>query len=174
MKDERRKTGDARAAAFSIRRIGAEDNAAVAAIIRTVMPEFGADGPGFAIHDAEVDDMHGAYARKGCAYFVVEADGNVCGGGGIAPLDGEAGVCELRKMYFLSSLRGRGAGDALIRVCLDAARSLDYRQCYLETLTGMDAAQKLYERHGFTRIPAAMGKTGHFGCNRFYLRALPA
>ena len=154
---------------FSIRPITSADNPAIAAIIRTVMPEFGADGPGFAIHDAEVDAMHSAYARAGCAYFVVEADGNVRGGGGVAPLDGEAGICELRKMYFLPQLRGLGAGDALMRRCLDAARALGYRQCYLETLTGMDAAQKLYVRHGFERIPQALGKTGHFGCNRFYL-----
>lgn len=154
---------------FAIRPIQARDDVAVAAIIRTVMPEFGADGPGFAIHDAEVDGMQVAYAAPGRAYFVVESAGRVLGGGGIAPLDGEADTCELRKMYFLPELRGRGAGDALIRVCLDAARKLGYRRCYLETLTGMDAAQRLYERHGFARIPAALGSTGHFGCNRFYL-----
>jgi putative acetyltransferase len=154
---------------FSIRPIEAADSAAVAAIIRSVMPEFGADGPGFAIHDAEVGDMHAAYTRAGCAYFVVEADGKVCGGGGVAPLDGEDGVCELRKMYFLPELRGCGAGAPLMSRCLETARALGYRQCYLETLTGMDAAQKLYERYGFQRIPAALGRTGHFGCNRFYL-----
>ena len=154
---------------FSIRPIEARDDAAIAAIIRAVMPEFGADGPGFAIHDAEVDAMHAAYAQSGRAYCVVETDGKVGGGGGIAPLHGEAGTCELRKMYFLPDLRGRGAGDALMRQCLDAARKLGYRRCYLETLTGMDAAQRLYERYGFARIPAALGSTGHFGCNRFYL-----
>ena len=157
------------ASGFAIRPITAADNPAITAIIRAVMPEFGADGPGFAIHDAEVDNMHGAYARNGCAYFVVEAAGNVRGGGGVAPLDGEAGICELRKMYFLPDLRGLGAGDALMQRCLQSARALGYRQCYLETLTGMDAAQKLYARHGFARIPSALGKTGHFGCNRFYL-----
>jgi len=154
---------------FSIRSIATEDNAAVAAVIRTVMPEFGAAGPGFAIHDAEVNDMFAAYARPGCAYFVVERDGKICGGGGIAPLDGEAGVCELRKMYFLPELRGCGAGAALMHRCLGSARSLGYERCYLETLTGMDAAQKLYERFGFARIAKSMGNTGHFGCNRFYL-----
>ena len=42
---------------FLIRPIEPRDDAAMAAIIRAVMPEFGADGPGFAIHDAEVDTM---------------------------------------------------------------------------------------------------------------------
>ena len=78
-------------------------------------------------------------------------------------------MCELRKMYFLPELRGRGAGDALMQRCLDAARTLGYRQCYLETLTGMDAAQKLYGRHGFKPVCSAMGRTGHFSCDRFYL-----
>ncbi|GAP67484.1 acetyltransferase [Mizugakiibacter sediminis] len=160
-------------APFTIRPITPADDAAVAAIIRTVMPEFGADGPGFAIHDAEVDAMAAAYARPGRVYFVVEQDGRVLGGGGIAPLDGgEADVCELRKMYFLPELRGRGAGKALIRRCLAAARELGYRRCYLETLTGMEAAQTLYAKEGFRRICAPMGATGHGGCDRWYLREL--
>lgn len=156
-----------------IRRIGAADDAAVAAIIRSVMPEFGADGPGFAIHDTEVDAMHAAYAEPRCAYFVAERDAQVLGGGGIAPLAGaEEDVCELRKMYFMPQLRGVGAGAALLHQCLDAARQLGFRRCYLETLLGMDAAQRLYARAGFQRIAQAMGATGHFGCDRFYLLQL--
>jgi putative acetyltransferase len=155
---------------FTLRPITPADDAAVAGIIRTVMPEFGASGPGFAIHDPEVDGMCAAYDRPGAAYFVVEAGGRVLGGGGVAPLDGgPEGVCELRKMYFLPELRGLGAGAALMAHCLDAARRLGHRQCYLETLRGMDAAQKLYERTGFRRLDGPMGATGHFGCNRFYL-----
>ena len=155
---------------ISIRPITPSDDVAVATIIRTVMPEFGAEGPGFAINDPEVQAMCIAYDRPDAAYFVVEHDGLVQGGGGIAPLEGGAkGVCELRKMYFLPILRGRGAGAALIRRCLDEARHLGFRQCYLETLRGMDAAQRLYEKIGFERLDGPMGSTGHFGCNRFYL-----
>ena len=159
--------------AFTIRPIRPSDDAAIAAIIRTVMPEFGARGPGFAINDPEVDAMSSAYARPRCSYFVVERDGVVMGGGGVAPLDGgDADVCELRKMYFLPVLRGLGAGAAMMTRCLDAARAHGFGRCYLETLTGMDAAQKLYEKSGFEPIAGPMGATGHFGCNRFYLRTL--
>ena len=155
---------------YSIRPIRDSDDAAMAAIIRTVMPEFGADGPGFAIHDPEVDSMSQAYASAGLRYLVVERDGRVEGGAGIAPLSGTDGtICELRKMYFLPALRGLGAGSAMMRQCLAFAREAGYRQCYLETLTGMDQAQALYEHSGFKRIPAALGDTGHFACNRFYL-----
>ena len=155
---------------FEIRPIRAGDDAAMADVIRTVMPEFGATGSGFAISDPEVDWMSRAYAAPRHAYFVVERDGRVLGGAGVAPLaGGDAGVCELRKMYFLPEARGSGAGTAMMARCLDAARGFGFRQCYLETLTGMDAAMRLYERSGFRRIDAPLGATGHGGCNRFYL-----
>lgn len=163
---------------FRIRPIEARDDAVVATIIRSVMPEFGAIGTGFAIGDPEVDWMQRAYSAPRSAYFVIEridehGHGTVEGGGGIAPLSGgDAGTCELRKMYVLPGLRGLGAGAALMTCCLDAARGFGFARCYLETLTGMDAAMRLYERSGFRRIDAAMGATGHGGCNRFYLREL--
>ena len=65
---------------FHVRPVEARDDAALAAIIRTVMPEFGATGAGFAINDPEVDWMHRAYSAPRCAYFVVERDGVVEGG----------------------------------------------------------------------------------------------
>jgi putative acetyltransferase len=158
---------------FLIRPITSADDAAMAAVIRTVMPEFGADGPGFAIHDAEVDTLSSAYAAPRSAYFVVERDGRVIGGGGVAPLESAAPeVCELRKMYFLPEARGIGAGSAMMQRCLDAARAQGFRRCYLETLTGMDAAQTLYRRSGFTPLCAPMGGTGHHGCDRYFIRDL--
>ncbi|HJR10200.1 MAG TPA: GNAT family N-acetyltransferase [Rhodanobacteraceae bacterium] len=158
---------------FLIRPIEPRDDTAVAAVIRSVMPEFGAGGEGFAIHDAEVGAMHAAYTRPRSAYFVLEMAGKVIGGGGVAPLEhGDADVCELRKMYFLREARGLGAGHAMITRCLDAARAFGFRRCYLETLTGMDAAQTLYRKHGFTPLCAPMGNTGHHGCDRWFIRAL--
>ena len=155
---------------YAIRPITPADDAAVAAIIRSVMPEFGAVGSGFAINDPEVDWMSRAYAEPRSSYFVIEREGRVVGGAGVAPLvDGEEDVCELRKMYFLPELRGVGAGAAMMARCLEAARGHGFRRCYLETLRGMDAAMKLYERTGFRRIPGPMGATGHGGCNAFYL-----
>jgi putative acetyltransferase len=158
---------------FLIRPIEPRDDAAVAAVIRGVMPEFGASGPGFAIHDAEVDAMHASYSQPRSAYFVIECGGRVLGGGGVAPLiGGDSDVCELRKMYFLPELRGRGAGRALIRRCLDTARELGFARCYIETLTGMDSAQALYAKSGFAPLPGPLGATGHHGCNRFFIRDL--
>ena len=159
-----------RGAMPSIRPIRSEDDAAVAAIIRQVMHEFGADGPGFALHDPEVDHMSAAYSAPGAAYFVVVGeDGQVVGGAGVAALEGgEPGVCELRKMYFLRSARGKGMGEALLRHCLGVAKTLGYRTCYLETLSGMDQAIRLYTKLGFEPLCSPLDRTSHCGCDHWF------
>ncbi|MEI6592484.1 MAG: GNAT family N-acetyltransferase [Holophagaceae bacterium] len=155
---------------LTFRPISPEDDAAMARVIRAVMPEFGADGPGFAIHDPEVDHMSAAYAGPGAAYFVVvDATGQVVGGAGVAPLEGgEPGICELRKMYFLPAARGQGVGEALLRHCLTVARDRGHRTCYLETLSGMDQAIALYRKLGFQPLCAPLGRTGHGGCDQWF------
>jgi putative acetyltransferase len=146
------------------------DDPSIAAIIKSVMAQFGACGAGFAINDPEVERMSAAYDAPRSAYFVVERDARVLGGAGVAPLAGGAfGTCELRKMYFLDEARGIGVGAQMLQHCLRVARGFGFRCCYLETLTGMSDAMRLYERAGFRRIDAALGGTGHFGCDRFYV-----
>lgn len=157
----------------TLRRIEPRDDAAMAAVIREVMPSFGAKGEGFAINDPEVDFMSRAYAGERACYWVAEQGGRVVGGGGFAPLEGGApDTCELRKMYFLPGARGHGVGRELLELCLAEAKRRGFRRCYLETLENMTAARRLYERHGFARLPRPEGHTGHFGCNAWYAREL--
>ena len=156
-----------------IRPIRADDDAAVAVIIREVMASFGATGPEYSSSDPEVDAMSAAYDGARSGYFVLDDGGLVLGCGGIAPLAGaEPEVCELRKMYLLPAARGRGLGERMLVRCLDAARERGYRRCYLETLAGMDAAQNLYAKAGFTKLCGPLGSAGHSGCNRHYLLEL--
>lgn len=159
---------------YQIRPIQATDNTAVRQLIHTVMPEFGAGGAGFAIQDPEVEQMYEAYQKPRAAYFVVvDAEEQVLGAAGIAPLlGGEATTCEVQKMYFMPSLRGKGMGQQLLKHCLKVAKDFGFDYCYLETLTQMTAARALYEKNGFVPLEKAMGNTGHFGCNCFYGRSL--
>lgn len=159
--------------ACEIRPIRPSDDAGVADLIRAVMPEFGASGPGFAIHDPEVAAMSANYADARSIYFVVEADGKILGGGGIAPLvGGDEQTCELRKMYFRRELRGKGIGQRVLDLCLEAARQRGFRHMYLETLRGMEKARALYQRNSFVPLSKPMGKTGHFGCDSWFQREL--
>jgi len=157
----------------SIRPIEPGDDARIAEIIRTVMPEYGAVGEGYSIMDPEVDAMSEAYAGDAAAYFVALLDGRVVGGAGIGPLvGGPSDVCELKKMYVLREARGLGLGRQLMERSLEAARRAGYRRCYLETLAHMTEARGLYESRGFRPLDAPMGSTGHSGCNGWYIREL--
>ncbi len=159
--------------ALTVRFIRPEDDPAVTALIRTVMPEFGASGPGFAIVDPEVDAMSVAYSAPRSAYWVVTRGERVLGGGGYAPLEGgEAGTCEVRKMYFLPELRQLGMGAVLLTKVLEAATAEGFHTCYLETLVHMTRARRLYEAFGFEALTEPMGATGHHGCDAWYSMTL--
>lgn len=155
---------------FQLRKIEAKDNPRVAQIIRQVMTEFDCVGEGYSINDPEVDDMHAAYAGDRASFFVLTNDDNkVIGCGGIAPLEGGDGnTCELQKMYFLPEARGKGQGRRMLETCLDEARDLGYKVCYLETVDRMAAANKLYQKVGFQKQCGQMGCTGHSACETFY------
>ena len=154
-----------------IRSISQSDIKAVANIIRQVMTEFQAVGCGYSINDSEVDDMYTAYSPLGSEFFVIELNGEVLGCGGYAPLNGgDEDTCELRKMYFLPSLRGTGMGVPLLKLCLERAKLNGYSRCYLETIDGMQQARRLYEKHGFVYLDEPMGSTGHSSCNTRMIR----
>ncbi len=156
-----------------IRSIELKDNFQIAEIIRSVLVDFGVPKVGTAYADKSLDCMFETYQKKGARYFVVEEEGRVIGGGGVAPLENYDGtVCELQKMYFLPIARGRGIGTRMIDRCLEAAAELGYTHCYLETMSYMDAAQKLYKRYGFNTLKAPMGDTGHYACGVHMLKEL--
>ena len=158
---------------ISIREVKEEDNAALAKVIRQVLIDIGAPKVGTAYADPELDFMYQTYQIDRSAYFVIEEDGVVLGGAGIAPLVGEdPQICELQKMYFLDQVRGRGLGQQMIKHCLAYAKAQNFKLCYLETLPYMEAAQKLYLKTGFAYIDGPMGSTGHTSCNVWLTKAL--
>lgn len=158
---------------FHIRAVTAQDDAVLYDIIRNALEEYGADVPGTAWSDPHLLSMSQWYSGPGIGYWVVELDGVVVGGCGIAPLEGgDAHMCELQKMYLSPMARGRGLGKALATAALKHAKRLGYAYCYLETLPNMDAAIGLYQTVGFSRLQQPLGNTGHHHCDVCYGRAL--
>jgi putative acetyltransferase len=155
---------------FNIREIQPRDNQRMAAIIRQVLTEYGANRPGFAWADPELDDLSDAYQAAGAVYYVVTCDSDVIGGAGIAPFPCEyPQLCELQKMYLLPDYRGQGLGQTLMTKLIHWARSAPYRGCYLETFGPMTAALALYQKFGFQPLAQPLGDSGHTSCDRFYL-----
>lgn len=152
---------------YTIREIEPRDNAAVEAVIRSCLVEYGANHEGTAWADPDLGRFSGVYAKPGHRYWVAEVDGRIVGGVGIGALEGD--VCELQKMYCYPEARGTGIARELIGRALDFA-SRHYKRCYLETFQNMTAAQRFYEKHGFRRIYEPIGQTGHFACDVLYIR----
>ena len=158
---------------FAIREIEPGDDPELGAVIREVLPGTGAPTEGTAFADPSLDAMYETYRAPRSRYWVIEGQGRVWGGGGIAPLDGgDPDTCELQKMYFKREVRGKGLGKAILEKALQAARELGYRTCYLETMPYMEAALSLYQRHGFEALQGPMGCTGHTACQVWMIKKL--
>lgn len=159
--------------AIIIREIQKTDNVAIAQVIRDVLIEHDVPKVGTAYADPSLDFMFENYSAEKSAYFVVENDGKIIGGAGIAPLEnGPKEICELQKMYFLSEARGLGLGAKLMEVCLQKAREFEFENCYLETMPYMTNAQNLYKKSGFEYLEKPLGNTGHNACPVWMLKKL--
>jgi ribosomal protein S18 acetylase RimI-like enzyme len=61
---------------------------------------------------------------------------------------------EFRMLAVAPAMRGRGIGEALVRLCLDRFRSDGFRGVAISTLAEMTSAHRIYERLGFERDPS--------------------
>mgnify|MGYP000403182626 CR=1 FL=1 len=158
---------------MGIRRIAPEDTAIMASIIRQVLTEFGANKPGFAWQDPELNDLYHAYSKYRDQYYVIEFAGNIVGGGGLAEFICDLPqCCEFQKMYLLPQARGKGIGLKLISTLLLAADEFEYSNVYLETLNTMAEARRLYLASGFNALNSPLGNSGHNACDAWYLKSL--
>ncbi|MDW5289426.1 GNAT family N-acetyltransferase [Formosa sp. PL04] len=157
---------------LKIREIQTKDNQQVADVIRNVLIGAGAPKVGTAYEDKALDDMFETYNTENSEYFVVVENNRVIGGAGIGPVDDSDEVCELQKMYFLDEARGRGIGKMMMDTCLQKAKNLGYKRCYLETLPYMTSATHLYNKTGFKNLDGPIGKTGHYSCNVWMIKDL--
>ena len=109
---------------LTLRPLTAEDNPAIAAVIRQVSAEYGLTADkGYTVADPNLDELFQVYSQPGAAYWVVEQNGEVVGGGGVAPLGcSEPDICELQKMYFLPAIRGKGLAKKLAQTSGPRAR----------------------------------------------------
>jgi len=156
-----------------IRPIRAEDNQAIAAIIRQILIEFGANKPGTVYYDPTTDHLFELFSADRSAYFIAESEGKIVGGSGVFPTPGlPEGCCELVKLYLLAEARGKGLGLHLMESCFRKAIEFGFTDMYLETMPELRSAIGLYEKAGFTYLPGSLGKSGHFGCDLWMMKKL--
>lgn len=155
-----------------IREICKEDNAKVKEIIQNSLQSLGLAIPGTAYFNPQLNDLYSYYHQlRHAQYWVIEIDGEVAGGIGIAPFNKQEQICELQKLYLHNSKQGLGIGKKLMQTAL-AFASEHYAKCYLETTHELKAACKLYEKFGFTLLHEPLPGSVHSAMDAWYLKDL--
>jgi ribosomal protein S18 acetylase RimI-like enzyme len=108
----------------------------------------------FVVEEADREvfaDPEGAIIRGGGEIFFVVEGGEVLGTCALIPH--EPGAFEIAKMAVSPSARGRGFGDLLMEATVDFARKADADKVVIVSNTVLTPAIRLYEKHGFVRVP---------------------
>ncbi len=156
-----------------IREINQGDNAQIEKIIKDCFHEFEIPLTGTAYEDFETTQMFESYQKDNEVYFVIDKEGEILGGAGIKHLKNlDDDICELQKMYYAPRIRGNGLGKLMIEQCLQAAKDLGYKKCYLESASQLKAAIHIYVSYGFKHLVGPLGNTGHYSCGVWMIKEL--
>lgn len=101
---------------FIIRSITADDDAAIAVIIRDNLRAAHLDIPGTAYFDPELDhlsDFYNAEPQRRRYYIATDENSTVIGGVGYAEFPGVENCAELQKLYLDDTVKGRGYSHEL-------------------------------------------------------------
>jgi ribosomal protein S18 acetylase RimI-like enzyme len=116
----------------------------------------------FGESDPYLHKLKNVAERASAAEVLVAVEGGVLlGGVTFVPGPGNLmtdiagpGETEIRMLAVGRTARGRGAGEALVRACVERARAVEgCTTVVLSTQRTMYAAHRIYERLGFVRTP---------------------
>lgn len=134
---------------ISYRQATNADTERVKKVIYQVLREYGLN-PEPNETDKDLNDFEKYYFSRGGHFEVCEVDSVIIGSWGLYPLG--HGSCELRKMYLLSSQRGRGIGKEMMLRSLSKARELGFKRVELETASVLKEAIEMYKKFGFKSV----------------------
>lgn len=95
--------------------------------------------------------------RPGNARWHLDQNGEIVGSVAIDGEDRGDGEAHLRWFIIDESARGAGYGQILVGKAVTFCDDHDYDRIHLSTFKGLDAARRLYERHGFVLTSEASG-----------------
>jgi len=152
---------------FLIRDWQPSDREAAAAVISTVLAEYGLGWEPTGA-DRDVLDVEACYQKVDGEFWVVEEAGKIVGTAAYYPIERGQQAVEIRKMYLLPSARGQGVGRFLLTQLEAAIAAKGYQQILIETASILKEAVILYERNGYQPITDV--ETDR--CDRAYLKEL--
>lgn len=133
---------------FQIRAWQPADRQAAAAVIQTVLMEYGLGWEPLGA-DQDVMQVEQAYQSTGGEFWVIEQAGQIVGTAAYYPHQRVPNAVEIRKMYLLPSVRRQGLGRFLLTQLEASIIAAGYRTIWIETATVLRAAVKFYEQAGY-------------------------
>lgn len=158
---------------MNYRSIRESDNPKVAHMIRAVFDEYKAQTKGTVYTDPTTDALFELFQVENAVFYLAEENGKIKGCCGIYPTLGlPMGCAELVKYYVAGDARGTGVGRQLFEKCEAHARTVGYKNLYIESMPDFIQAVRIYEKIGFKILAEPLGDSGHFGCDIWMLKEL--
>ena len=90
------------------------------------------------------------YFGSGTGVWLAEVEGNIAGCVALRRIKEKSGCGEIKRLYVRPTHRGQGLADLLLGALEKYAHEVGYHWLYLDTAEDMKAAQRFYERKGFS------------------------
>ena len=97
------------------------------------------------------------YAPERDRIFLAKSAGAIVGSVSIDSEGKEDGTAKLRWFILDEKAQGAGIGTRLMTAAMDFVQSAGHRHVALDTFEGLDAACRLYEKHGFVQTGRTPG-----------------
>jgi len=136
---------------FIIRPATNKDILSIKNIVFNTLTEYGLN-PQLHGKDSDLDDIERNYfATNGYFGVTVNIRANISVGTfGLFTLNTD--ICELRKMYLLKEMRGRGLGKFILNTAIKTAEEKHFKKIILETISPLTVAIALYKQYGFKEV----------------------
>ena len=152
---------------LAIRNWQPKDRHSAAKVIATVLQEYGLNWePSGA--DRDVLEVEKFYLQTGGEFWIVEQQEKIVGTAAYYPIQRDDRAAEIRKMYLLPSVRGKGLGKHLLQELETAIAQKGFQTIWIETATILQEAVQLYEKNGYQPSTGVETKR----CDRVYCKVL--
>ena len=106
----------------------------------------------------DMDDIQQNYLENGGVFLVTVDDAAMIGTGAIQKLEDD--ICELKRLWLLTTYQGKGLGYRMIQELFAFAREKGYTRIWLQTdAVFQSRALDFYRRIGFYEIPRYIERT---------------
>jgi putative acetyltransferase len=101
---------------------------------------------------AQLQRLPGEFAGPAGLLMLAFSDSIAAGTIAVRPLRPDA--CEAKRLYVRPPFRAKGIGKKLLSSVIENARSMGYQTMYVDTLSTMHEAARLYQGFAFQRVEA--------------------